>query len=120
MWQFAFGVSNRAVSVLVGFMHALFKFLATSSKQLHNLWKFCPKGLKGCHKFVDLKCPQFERYVVCHHVTLSTILAIAQQLAFTSNIQIIHKLSSENLVDHPFSLSTKDHIELIRPIAINL
>ena len=65
MWQFAFGVSNNAISVLVGFFHNFFKFLAKGGTHVYNLWEICPKSLKGCQKFINLKCPQFERFVVC-------------------------------------------------------
>ena len=46
MWQFAFGISNRAISVLVKFLHNFFKFLGKGGTLLFNLWEICPKSLK--------------------------------------------------------------------------
>ena len=65
MWQFAFGISNRAISMLVKFLHNFFKFLGKGGTLLFNLWEICPKSLQGCQKVIDLKCPQFEGFVNC-------------------------------------------------------
>ena len=65
MWQFAFGISNRAISVLVKFLHKFFKFLEKGDTLLCNLWEIYPKSLKGCQTVIDLKCTQFEQFVVC-------------------------------------------------------
>ena len=39
MWQFAFGISNGPISVLVKFLHKFFKFLGKGDTLLCNLSK---------------------------------------------------------------------------------